>query len=186
MTDRKSRFDVIGQLASLRRYARSLTRSDADAEDMVHDALLRAYEKRASFRDGRALKPWLISIVHNLFVDGRRAHQAEARRIEHAADLQDPFVAAVQEHHVRLVQVRRAFMELPEEQRAALHLVAIEGLTFAEAASALDVPVGTLMSRLARARATLRAIEDKTMELPLKPDKRQHLKIVGGSDGPSR
>ncbi|MGZ8360865.1 MAG: sigma factor-like helix-turn-helix DNA-binding protein [Allosphingosinicella sp.] len=65
-------------------------------------------------------------------------------------------------------------------------LVVIEGLTFAEAASALDVPVGTLMSRLARARATLRAIEDKTMELPLKPDKRQHLKIVGGSDGPSR
>jgi RNA polymerase sigma-70 factor (ECF subfamily) len=77
-------------------------------------------------------------------------------------------------------------MDLPEEQRAALHLVSIEGLTFAEAASALDIPTGTLMSRLARARATLREIEYGTVG-EISDGKTSHrLKIVGGSDGPSR
>jgi RNA polymerase sigma-70 factor (ECF subfamily) len=141
-------FDVLGQLTALRRYARSLTRSDVDAEDLVHDALVRAYEKRASFQSGRNLRAWLLSILHNLFIDGRRARQAETQRIARAAE---PFLAPVQDHQLRLAQVRRAFMDLPEEQRAALHLVSIEGLTFAEAASALDIPTGTLMSRLARA-----------------------------------
>jgi DNA-directed RNA polymerase specialized sigma24 family protein len=82
--------------------------------------------------------------------------------------------------------VRCAFMRLPEEQRAALHLVAIEGLTFAEAASALDIPAGTLMSRLARARATLRAIEDGPVEKKSDGTTSRYLRIVGGSDGTSR
>ncbi len=186
MTLQKFHFDVLGQLTSLRRYARSLTRSDADAEDLVHDALVRAYEKRASFQTGRNLRAWLLSVLHNVFVDGRRARQAETGRIERAAELQQPFLAPVQEHHMRLAQVRRAFMELPEEQRAALHLVAIEGLTFAEAASILDIPMGTLMSRLARARATLRAIEDGSVAKMSDSTAPPHLKVVGGSDGPSR
>src|SRR5690348_14558143 len=74
-------FDVLGQLTALRRYARSLTRSDVDAEDLVHDALVRAYEKRASFQSGRNLRAWLLSILHNVFVDGCRARQAETQRI---------------------------------------------------------------------------------------------------------
>jgi predicted RNA polymerase sigma factor len=65
---------------------------------------------------------------------------------------------------VRLCQVRQAFIELPDEQRAALHLVAIEGLTYTEAAVTLGIPVGTLMSRIARARAALRTIEDNDFE----------------------
>jgi RNA polymerase sigma factor (sigma-70 family) len=178
-------FDVISQLASLRRYARALTRSDADAEDLVHDALVRAYEKRSSYHDSRSLKPWLLSIMHNIFVDGRRASGAETRQRLGEASLQDAVLSPVQFNHVRLVQVRRAFMKLPLEQRTALHLVAIEGLTFAEAAGLLDIPIGTLMSRLGRARATLRAVEDGTLLWPLNT-KRQHLKIVGGSDEHSR
>jgi len=179
-------FDVLGQLTALRRYARSLTRSDVDAEDLVHDALVRAYEKRASFQSGRNLRAWLLSILHNVFIDGRRARQAETQRIAQAAELQEPFLAPVQDHQLRLAQVRRAFMDLPEEQRAALHLVSIEGLTFAEAASALDIPTGTLMSRLAGARATLREIEYGTVG-EISDGKTSHrLKIVGGSDGPSR
>ena len=186
MTAQKSRFDVIGQITALRRYARSLTRGDVDAEDLVHDALVRAYERRASFQNGRELRTWLLSILHNVFIDGRRSRQAESRRIERATELQEPFLAPVQYHQLRLAQVRCAFMRLPEEQRAALHLVAIEGLTFAEAASALDIPAGTLMSRLARARATLRAIEDGPVEKKSDGTTSRYLRIVGGSDGTSR
>jgi RNA polymerase sigma factor (sigma-70 family) len=186
MTSRKAHFDVIGQLAAMRRYARSLTRSDLDSEDLVHDALVRAYEKRGSFQTGRNLRAWLLAILHNVFIDERRARRAEAQRIERAAELQAPFLAPIQDHHLRLTQVRRAFMDLPEDQRAVLHLVAIEGLTFAEAANALDIPMGTLMSRLARARAALRGIADGNAEKmsngPLPPA----LRIIGGSDGPTR
>jgi RNA polymerase sigma-70 factor (ECF subfamily) len=182
MMREKSELDVVGQLGALRRYARSLTRSDVDAEDLVQDALLRAYERRASFKAGRSLRAWLLSILHNAFIDGWRARQAEAARAAQAAELREPFLDPAQDHHLRLAQVRRAFMELPEEQRAALHLVAIEGLTFAEAAGALDIPVGTLMSRLARARASLREMEDG----PKSGERPPRLRIVGGSDEPAR
>lgn len=184
MVAQNRRFDVIGHLASLRRYARSLTRSDTESEDLVQDALLKAYERRASFDEGRGLGPWLLSILHNAFIDRQRARRAEQTRIERASELQHPHVEPVQDHHVRLVQVRRAFMALPDEQRAALHLVAIEGLSFAEAATALDIPIGTLMSRLGRARATLRALEDGVPKRPAGDGKPQ-LKLVGGSDGTS-
>lgn len=189
MTDPKSRFDVVGQLGALRRYARSLTRDDADAEDLVHDALVRAYEKRAGFQAERSLQPWLLSILHNLFIDRGRARRAEARR-DLEPDASPPAHAApAQIHHVRLRQVRRAFMELPEEQRACLHLIVIEGLSYADAAAALDIPTGTLMSRLARARATLRLIEDDPAEpgpAGSAPPRKRHLRVVGGSDEPSR
>ena len=92
---------------------------------------------------------------------------------------------------LRLAEVLRPLAQLPHLQPdlrclAALHLVAIEGLTFAEAASALDIATGTLMSRLARARAALRAIEDGTAEATNDGSAPRHLRIVGGSDGPSR
>jgi RNA polymerase sigma-70 factor (ECF subfamily) len=177
------RFDVVGHLASLRRYARSLTRSETDSEDLVQEALLRAYEKRASYREGRQLGPWLLSILHNVFIDRQRSRSAEARRMERVAELQLPHLAPAQDDHVRLGEVRRAFMALPEEQRAALHLVAIEGFTFAEAAVTLEIPIGTLMSRLSRARASLRAIES---DGKAGGGSRPHLWVVGGSDGSSR
>ncbi|ADH91245.1 RNA polymerase, sigma-24 subunit, ECF subfamily [Ancylobacter novellus DSM 506] len=180
---RTGKFDVLGQLAVMRRYARSLTRDDSEAEDLVHDALLRAYERRGSFdagrgEEGRGLRGWLLSVLHNVFVDRRRSRKAEARREAEALELAETVTAPAQEHQLRLAQVRDAFMELPEEQRAALHLVAIEGLGYAEAASTLDIPQGTLMSRLSRARATLRAIEDGTA-------RPARLRIVGGSDDPA-
>lgn len=163
MTQDKARFDVLGQLGSLRRYARSLTRDEGEAEDLVHDALVRAYEKRSSFDAQRDLRRWLFSIVHNRFIDMKRSAQAKANNASAAAETaeaggrrSDP----AQEHAARLSEVREHFMSLPEEQRSALHLVAIEGLSYSEAASALDIPVGTLMSRISRARAALRAMED--------------------------
>jgi RNA polymerase sigma-70 factor (ECF subfamily) len=170
-----SRFDIVGQLGSLRRYARSLTRDSADAEDLVHDALVRAYERRGTFRSGGNLRAWLLSIVHNAFIDHLRSRKSEAARVELAGYLADGDMQAPQEHSVRLSQVREAFFKLPEEQRSALHLVAIEGLTYSQAADATGVPLGTLMSRIGRARAALREMEDA---VPVHG--KNHLRIVGG------
>jgi RNA polymerase sigma factor (sigma-70 family) len=174
MKEQKSRFDVIGQLGSLRRYARSLTRNAAEAEDLVQDALVRAYERRQTFRPGGNLRGWLLSVVHTTFLDGFRSRRAEALRVEQAALLVAPDAELSQEHSVHLEQTRQAFFSLPDEQRAALHLVAIEGLSYEDAASMLGIPTGTLMSRISRARASLRTLES---EAPIQ--RAGHLRIVG-------
>ncbi|MFL5204357.1 MAG: sigma-70 family RNA polymerase sigma factor, partial [Microvirga sp.] len=181
MNDPK-RMDVIGLLSPLRRYARSLTRDETQAEDLVQDTLVRAYERHGSFRAGGNLRGWLLSILHNTFIDGRRRHTAEARRLEQAAALAETAAPPAQDSQVRLQQVQSAFLRLPDEQRAALHLVAIEGLPYQEAADALGIPVGTLMSRLGRARATLRGFEAGTHLTQPSEGKRPRLRIIGGSD----
>ena len=173
----KGRFDVIGQLTSLRRYARSLTRDPADVEDLVHDALLRAFERKHTFRQDGNLRSWLLSILHNVFVEGRRSRRSEQARVEAAERVAPTCAEPPQEHVVRLSQIREAFFDLPEEQRAALHLVAIEGLSYQDAADTLRIPIGTLMSRIGRARASLRALETVNP-----PSSKSYLKLVGGRD----
>jgi RNA polymerase sigma-70 factor (ECF subfamily) len=121
-----------------------------------------------------------MSILHNCFVDRLRQRRGEAAGASRVAEVAETAAAPAQEHSVRLAEVREAFLALPDDQRAALHLVAIEGLTYAEAAASLGVPVGTVMSRLARARAALRAIEDGAPRVGPAP----RLRIVGGSDEP--
>ena len=180
--DDPKRMDVIGLLGPLRRYARSLTRDETRAEDLVQDTLVRAYERQGSLRVGGNLRGWLMSTLHNTFIDDRRRDMAEFRRLEQAAELADTAAMPDQEGWVRLQQVQAAFLNLPDEQRAALHLVAIEGLSYQEAASALKIPVGTLMSRIGRARTSLRGFE-AGVNLPRQSDgARPNLCIVGGSD----
>lgn len=169
------RFDIIGQLPALRRYARSLTRNAADAEDLVHDALLRAHERRAHFRPGFPALPWLLAVLHSTYIDGLRRTGAQRRREMETAEMFEERFDPSQEHTVRLAQIRRVFDGLPDNQRAALHLVAIEGLTYQQAAEALSIPIGTLMSRIGRARATLRSFEESVAERPA-------LRLVGGRD----
>lgn len=175
MDSKNGAFDVIGQLAALRRYARSLARNSPDAEDLVHDALLRAYERRSTFRSGANLRNWLFAIVRNTHIDGLRSAMSRGQRDDQSAQVAGLSYPAHQEHSVRLAQVREAFMMLPEEQREALHLVAVEDLSYHEAAEILDIPVGTLMSRVSRARASLRDFESGTR----KPN---HLRLVGGDN----
>ncbi len=169
-----ARFDIVGQLGSLRRYARSLTRDGTDAEDLVHDALVRAYERRGTFHAGGNLRAWLFSIAHNLFIDRMRSRRSEAARVEQAGHLVDASMPAPQDHSVRLAEVRQAFLALPDEQRSALHLVAVEGLSYQQAADVVGVPLGTLMSRIGRARAALREMEEGA---PARV--RPNLRIVG-------
>ena len=176
MTTNSNPFNVIGQLAALRRYARSLVRNPDDAEDLVHDALVRALERRSTFRSGGSIRNWLMSILHNTHIDRLRRDRATHRRQDAALELTEFVAPAGQEHAVRLGQVRDAFLALPEEQREALHLVAIEELSYQEAADVLNIPVGTLMSRISRARARLRAMESGEEANPV-----PHLRIVGGN-----
>jgi RNA polymerase sigma-70 factor, ECF subfamily len=153
-------YDVLANLAPMRRYARALTRDESAAEDLVHDALVRAYEKRSTFRLGGNLRTWILSILHNTFIDGQRRLKAEKRRVSQSAELYEAHFPASQENAVRLQQIRQAFLRLPEGQRAVLHLVAIEGMKYQEAADTLGISIGTLMSRLGRARAALRLFEE--------------------------
>ncbi len=168
MSGNAPKFDVTALLPALRRYARALTRDDAEADDLVQDALVRAYGGHATFRPDGDLKSWLFSILHNSFVSGTRRRRAYSARIERAAELADTEIPPDQEARLRLAQVRTAFLALPIEQREALHLIAIEGMAYGEAADVLGIPVGTLMSRLGRARAALREIESGGNIIPLK------------------
>jgi RNA polymerase sigma-70 factor (ECF subfamily) len=171
----------------MRRYARALTRDENAAEDLVHDALVRAYEKRSTFRLGGNLRTWILSILHNTFIDGQRRLKAEQRRVSETAETLEAHFPASQDTALRLQQIRGAFLRLPDEQRSVLHLIAIEGMKYQEAADALGIPIGTLMSRLGRARAALREFEEggaassAADASPADPkDARAKLRVVGG------
>lgn len=176
MTPKPHRFNIVGQLAILRRYARSLTRDPDEAEDLVHDALVKAYERQASFRTGGNIRAWLLSIVHNTHIDRLRNRGSDERRQVAVAEVAEQWLPANQDQSVRVKQIREAFFELPDEQREALHLVVIEELSYQEAAEALGIPIGTLMSRIARARTRLRSLEDGEPRVISR-----HLKLIGGT-----
>lgn len=162
---------IAGDLTAMRRYARALTRDSQEADDVTQDALVRAMERHETFREGNGEAPpramrsdgergrrrWLLAIVHNVFISGRRRAAAEARRNERFAETLMAYVDPAQEQHARLAQVARAFSALSDNHRAVLHLIVIEGLSYQEAADVLDVPIGTVMSRLARARTALQS-----------------------------
>lgn len=167
---------IVSQLPALRRYALALTRDPVEAEDLVQDALLRGHERRRSRHPGDSLRAWLMSILRNRFLDRLRHHRARQRREGEAAAMAPQAIDAPQDAAVRLAQLRDAFMDLPPEQREALTLVAIEGLSYAEAAEVAGVAAGTIMSRVARARARLRSFEDG------RDNAGPALKVVGGRD----
>lgn len=171
-------FDITPHIEPLRRYARVLARAEAEADDLVQAALLKAVEGRARFRDGADLRVWLMTILHNHFIDQRRARKSAQTREEAWADINPGFSPPVGEHVVRLEQLRQALLGLPTEQREALHLLAVEGLSVAEAAGVLGIPAGTVMSRVGRARAALRRFEEgqTTTAQPAR------LKLVRGGD----
>jgi len=149
--------DVEAAIPNLRRYALTLTRDADAADDLVQDCLERALAKRRLFRPQTTVRAWLFAILHNQFVSDRRR---ETRRGEHLP-LNGPAIegalVAVDDPlaSVALAEVGRALETLSFDQRTALLLVAVEGLTYGEASTVLKVPAGTVMSRIARARRNL-------------------------------
>jgi RNA polymerase sigma-70 factor (ECF subfamily) len=148
--------DVEPHLGVLRRYALVLTRDADQAEDLVQEALLRAVAGAGTWRAEQGLRPWLLSIVHNTHVSRRRRAQVEAAGARELAREAVPVTPANQQARVELGQTMKALLSLPEDQREVVVLVAIDGLSYKDAAEILGLPMGTLMSRLARAREALR------------------------------
>jgi len=167
----------IEHLSAMRRYARALSGRDESADDIVQDALVRAYEGASSFRSGTSLRNWLLTIVRNCFLGEIRRRKADdARHLQLAETLADQ-AAPDQESQAYLGQVVSRFLQLPDTQREVLFLISIEGMSYLEAAELLDVPIGTVMSRLSRARATLRTIEVEAEVHALR-----HLRLVGNGN----
>ncbi len=153
--------DLIAELPALRRYARALVGNASRADDLVQDCIERALRQQRSLRDGRRISGWLRSILHNLYVDDLRRRKSRGFE-EDIADLVDDFSLSVPaEDHGRFSDLVTAMNTLSVEHRQILLLVGLEGLSYREVAAELDVPIGTVMSRLARAREKLRAVLER-------------------------
>jgi len=145
----------------LRRYALALTGNRDAADDLTQDTLERAWRKRALWQPGTDLRAWLFSVMHNVWVNGVRAARPAVSLDDDAAAASAALAAAAPqsaEGGIVLAELQQALLRLPEEQRAVLLLIGLEQLSYAEAAAVLAVPIGTVMSRLARGREQLRRL----------------------------
>jgi RNA polymerase sigma-70 factor, ECF subfamily len=149
---------LIAMLPRLRRFARGLTGSMVEADDLVQAACERALARRLQFQEGTRFDSWMFRIVQTIWIDQMRARAVRKEEGE-APESRLGSDEAVRRVEARLAlgEVRRAVDRLPPDQRAALLLVTVEGLSYREAAEVAQVPVGTIMSRLARARIALQA-----------------------------
>jgi RNA polymerase sigma-70 factor (ECF subfamily) len=154
-TVRPDAAELLAWLPRLRRYARVLRRNPEDADDLVQDTLERAWSRAGLWQGVGDMRSWLFSIMHNLHVDALRRGRLDTVDLDEQR-VEVP-VPATQGHALAMRDLDTALAALPVEQREVLLLVAWEGLAYAEAAQALGVPIGTVMSRLARARAHVKA-----------------------------
>ena len=155
--DQAFRKELVDLLPRLRRFARALAGQPDRADDLVQAACEKALTKSHQWRPGTRLDSWMYRILQTTWLDDRRA---SAFRLSHLEEVDIDSVAdhgAVRRLEARttLAAVRQAVRALPDPQRAVLGLVCVEGLSYREAADVLGVPVGTVMSRLARARLSL-------------------------------
>ncbi len=154
-------------IPALRRYAGALLRDRQEVDDLVHDCLVRALEQLHTRREDGDLRAWLFAIMHNLFISRtRRNRLRDATRSIDEVSEEMLSLRASQELHIETRDLLRAVDTLPEEQRSVLLLVAVEDLSYAEVASVLSIPLGTVMSRLARARDRLARIVDTDASPP--------------------
>ena len=165
--------DLLAAIPRLRRYARVLTGDVHRADDLVQDTLARAWEKRRLWTAGSDLRAWLFTIMHNVFVNQRALARRDRMHVslddgEGSEAWQIP-VRAGQYTRVELTELVAHVGRLPADQREVLVLAAVEELKYEEIAQVLEIPLGTVMSRLSRARAKLRlAFADGPVATPLK------------------
>ncbi|MCX7205064.1 MAG: sigma-70 family RNA polymerase sigma factor [Proteobacteria bacterium] len=161
--------ELLNMLPRLRRYARALVRHKDEADDLVQDTLERAWLKSSLWRGVADMRGWLFSIMHNLHADGARRPRI------HTVELDDNTpeipIAAQQVEQLAMRDLQAALNQLPDEQREVLLLVALEEMAYADIAKTLNIPMGTVMSRLSRGRERLRIV----LETQAKP---VHLRIV--------
>ncbi len=148
---------IIELLPRLRRFARNLTRNPHDADDVVQIAIERALTRLDQWHRDARLDSWLFRIVRNAWIDETRS-RARRDALFAPEEAGEAIGAAAIDREVDRLSVETAMSRLPEEQRSAVSLVLVEGLPYKEAAQVLDVPIGTLTSRLARGRLALQAM----------------------------
>jgi RNA polymerase sigma-70 factor, ECF subfamily len=154
---------LVALLPRLRRFARGLARSPEDGDDLVQAACERALARHDQFQPGTRLDSWMYRIVQNLWIDNRRRAAREPIAIDPDELTQQSAAVApgAADDALYLAEVREAIGQLPEDQRAVLMLISVEGVAYKDAAEILDLPLGTVMSRLSRARLALgRALEE--------------------------
>ncbi len=148
---------IVALLPRLRAFALALARDGTAADDLVQGCCERALRGLASYQPDSRLDSWLFRILHNLWIDSHRRRRPQVPLdepgLEAALAGEDGRVTL--EARSTMAATRRAIASLPEEQRAVLALVCIEELSYREAAEVLDIPIGTVMSRLSRARRSL-------------------------------
>lgn len=145
------------------RLARRLTRTRADAEDLAQEALVRAFEKRAGLKEPERLRAWLLALLRNLHLNRVRDARPHLLVLSGDEPPREPIGDLEQELQDRVLpdEMLLALRALPEEQASAIWLREVEGLSYEELAAAMETPVGTVRSRLARARAALLASLEK-------------------------
>ncbi|HJU16513.1 MAG TPA: sigma-70 family RNA polymerase sigma factor [Stellaceae bacterium] len=150
--------DIEAEIPRLRRYARALTRDLVAADDLVQDCLTRALGKLHLWQEGTDLRAWLFTILHNQYVNHVRRAVREGAAV--GLNESEPLLtrAPQQGKRLELRDLERALAKLPEEQRSVILLVGLEGMRYEEVAAVLDVPVGTIRSRLSRGRDALRRL----------------------------
>jgi RNA polymerase sigma-70 factor (ECF subfamily) len=153
---------VAAHIPHLRRYARALMKNEIAADDLVQDTLERALRKFSLWKQGTNLRAWLFSVMHNVHVDQIRAKRDLDSLDE---DIEMP-VEGRQEEGLRMRDLSASLLSLPLEQREVLLLVALEGLSYEEVAHTLEIPMGTVMSRLSRGRERLRGLLDGCLAKP--------------------
>ncbi|UEM25295.1 sigma-70 family RNA polymerase sigma factor (plasmid) [Skermanella mucosa] len=156
-------------VVSLRRFALVLARNRDDAEDLVQETLTRAIAAIDSYQPGTDLRAWLFRIMNNVHISSLRRTQVRDASLD---ELPDAVVEATQSLRIEVRQVLAALDELPESQRQAILLMALDDMKYKDAAQILDVPLGTFMSRIARGREALRRAMEGV--------KSMKLRVVGG------
>lgn len=149
---------IIDQIPALRRYARALTGERHAADELVQDSLERAWSRFHLWRPGTDVRAWLFTIMHNLYANAvRKAKRAPT----YAPLVEAESVSAIQpnaETGIEVSSLIQALASLPDSQREVLLLVSLEELTYEQVSQVLGIPIGTVMSRLSRAREQLRQI----------------------------
>lgn len=166
--------DLEALIPRLRRYAHALTRHSVHADDLVQDTLERAWARRAQWRPDSSLRAWVFAIMHSIYLNGLRRYELES--LSEAWEER-----AVDAGTDGLLDLERALGRLAPAHRSVLLLVGLEDLSYQQTAAVLGIPVGTVMSRLARARQALRTLMDgprARSESPRPDSARPLLKVV--------
>ena len=160
------RHSITEHIPRLRRYARALVGDRYIADDLVQDTLERAWNKFYLWRPGSDLRAWLFTIMHNVFVNQARRRRYESEEL--TDEIPAAGVRATQGDQLELQDVDRVLRSISPEQREVVLLVALEQLTYEEVSRALDIPIGTVMSRLSRGRERMRQALGGQTTVPLK------------------